>query len=147
MYDLLVFVHIAGALLFAAAHGVAGAVGLEMRREDHPARLAALLDLSAAARPAQYLGLALLLAGGLAAGWVADWWSTGWIWASLGLLVLLVVGALPLAVLFARLRRALRSDATSEVRLLRRSPVVLLVAGYEAAGILAIVWLMVAKPF
>ncbi|MCS6801970.1 MAG: DUF2269 family protein [Chloroflexota bacterium] len=147
MYELFVFLHIAGALLFAAAHGVPGAVALAIRDEPDPLQLARLLELGAGARPAQYAGLALLLIGGIAAGWAGGWWQTGWIWLSLALLVLLLVGAVPLAIVFARLRRAIRTGRHADIERLRRSPLPLVVAGYETVGFLAIVWLMVAKPF
>jgi uncharacterized membrane protein len=147
MYEFWVFLHVVGALLFAGAHGVPAAVAFAVRDEGDPEQLGRLLDLAAAARPAQYVGLALLVVGGVAAGWMGGWWGTGWIWASVVLLVAMLVGAAPLAVVFARLRRAIRASAAADVERARRSPVPLVVAAYEAAGLLVIVWLMVAKPF
>lgn len=147
MYEFWVFLHVVGALLFAGAHGVPGAVAFAVRDEGDPEQLGRLLDLAAAARPAQYAGLALLVIGGVAAGWAGGWWGTGWIWTSLVLLVLMLIGAAPLAVVFARLRRSVRAGAEAEIEQARRSLVPLVVAAYEAAGLVVIVWLMVAKPF
>ncbi|MFN8534388.1 MAG: DUF2269 family protein [Dehalococcoidia bacterium] len=148
MYLVWVYFHIVGSLLFVAAHGVSAAVAVAIRRERCPTRLAALLALSTWARPISYSGLAMLLVSGVAAGWLGDWWSHGWIWASLLLLLALALGALPLVPYFHRLRRVLRSDGSpSQIEQALDSSLPLVVAAYESVGVAAILWLMVFKPF
>lgn len=148
-------VHILGALGFLAAHGATVAVAFRLRAERDPARVRALLDLSRATRPWTWGSLVVLLVGGVVGGFTpgapGSWWSEGWIWAALILLAALVLAAIPLAVPFyARVRRAVAegSEAPTEDlgRLLGSSRPVA-IAATETAGIVAIVWLMVFKPF
>jgi MFS family permease len=144
-------VHIAGALAFLAVHGVAAAVALVLLSERRPERIRALLDLSAQTRPVMFGSFLVLLAGGVAAGFLGHWWGQGWIWTALALLVVLFVAAVPLAVpYYRRVRRAVAQDAGVEAVDLDRllaSPRPLVIAAVETAGILLILWLMVYKPF
>ncbi|MCL6648878.1 MAG: DUF2269 domain-containing protein [Chloroflexi bacterium] len=150
MDALWIFLHEVGAFVFVGTHSVAVAVAFEIRQEERPERLRTLLNLSARVRPVQYIGLAVLLVGGLAAAWTRGWWSWGWVWASLALLAVLVVGALPLVPHFRRWRQILGQagkELPEEARQLARSPLLPLVATYETVGLVVILWLMVAKPF
>ncbi|HYY79963.1 MAG TPA: DUF2269 family protein [Actinomycetes bacterium] len=148
MYDLWVFLHLAGVLGFLAAHGASGAAGLRLRRERNPERVRALLDLSASTRRFGFGSLALLLLGGVAAGVDGGWWGQGWITAALLLLALLVAAALPLAVPYYRaVRQAAAAGARERLDELLGSARPLLLAVVETGGILVILWLMVAKPF
>ena len=91
MYEWWVFLHIAGAFGFLVVHGVSIFVALRLREERDPARINALLDISGRTVMPMYISLGLLLAGGIVAGFLRDWWSFGWIWAALA--TLLVVSA------------------------------------------------------
>src|SRR5919109_1964628 len=86
-YTWWVYLHVAGALVFVAAHCVCMGVALRLRGERDPRRIMALLDLSSTSISGLYVGLVLLLAGGIVAGFVGDWWSRAWIWVALGTLV------------------------------------------------------------
>lgn len=92
MYRWLVFVHILAAFLFLLAHGGSANAVFRIRRETERSRLAALLDLSSASLGLGYLSLLVLLAAGIAVGFMGRWWGMGWIWASLLLLILSAVG-------------------------------------------------------
>src|SRR5437867_8381026 len=87
MYEWWVFVHIAGVFAFLVVHGVSIAVALRLRNERDPSRINALLDISGRTVMPLYLSLAVLLTGGIVAGFIRHWWSYGWIWAALGTLV------------------------------------------------------------
>ena len=143
--------HILGALGFVGAHGATAGVALQLRRERDPVRVRALLDLSRSTRSWMYVSLIVLLGGGIVTGFQGHFWGRGWIWASLGLLLLLLVAAFPLAVpYYLRVRRAVApgQEVTSselETLLTSRRPIVIAVV--ETVGILVIVWLMVLKPF
>jgi uncharacterized membrane protein len=158
----IVFIHVVGAFLFAAGHGVSLAVAFRLRADRDPTRLGALLDLSGWSLGIAFAGLLVLLVSGIAAGLMSGAFARGWIWLSLALLI--VVGGLmtPLgAKHFGAIRRALgqrtrdlkADDATPDpasptelaALLDTRRPEALTVIG--AAGFLAILWLMMFRPF
>jgi len=70
-YNWLVFLHIAGAFTFALAHGASAAVALKLRQERDVPRVQALLDLSNVATQGTYVGLVILLIGGITAAVMA----------------------------------------------------------------------------
>lgn len=147
------FLHVLGALGFVAAHGASGAAAFRLRKEREPARIQALLALSASTRPLMYVSLLLLVATGVITGYEGDWWQSAWIWWSIGLLVLLVVVAIPLAVpYYGRIRRAVAArlegsgPSDEELDALLGSPRPLVIAGVETVGVVVIVFLMVLKP-
>jgi len=143
-----VFLHLAGVLAFLAAHGVSAAVGLRVRRERDRQRIRALLELSAGTRMLSNVSLLVLLAGGIGAGVSGQWFGKGWIWAALGLLVALTAATVPVAVpYYRRVRRALDDATDEEVAELLDSPRPVILAWLGSAVLLAILWLMVFKPF
>ena len=89
MYRWLVFLHILGAFAFFMAHGASAMMAFRLRRERDLQRLQAVLDLSQAALPLMYVSLLVLLVAGIAAGIKGHWFSQGWIWAALAILVVL----------------------------------------------------------
>src|ERR687891_441733 len=60
-YTWWVYLHVAGALVFVAAHGVSMGVALRLRGERDPRRIMALLDVSSTSISGLYVGLLLLL--------------------------------------------------------------------------------------
>jgi hypothetical protein len=90
-YTWWVFLHIAGVFGFLIAHGVSVGVAFRLRRERDPKRIMALLDLSNSSITLLYVSLLLLIGGGVVAGFVGDWWGDGWIWVSLGTLIVTIV--------------------------------------------------------
>jgi uncharacterized membrane protein len=161
-YPWIVLLHVIGAFVFVGSHGVAIFMAVRLSRERDRSRIAALLDLSSASMAALYVGLLLLLVGGIWAGIVGDWFRFGWIWLALGILVAVtVVMYLVATPFFKELRAAigqrtqgLPKDAPDPVplsdgeiaALAVRTPVNVL-AGVGFAGLLIILWLMVVKPF
>jgi hypothetical protein len=152
VYRFWLFVHLGGLLLFVAGHGTSAAVGVRLRRERDPARMAALLDASAAARGSTYAGIALLGVGGLTDAFLGHWWSAGWVWTSIGVFLAMAGILAALAIPYYRRLRLAVSRATSgcraeEIERLTASPVPLVILGVGLAGLGVILWLMVFKPF
>jgi hypothetical protein len=164
MYQWLVFAHILGVFVFLLAHGTAAAVAFALPRQREVERVRVLLDLSRGVTMVANVSLLVLLAAGITAGFMGNWWDQGWIWASLGLFILISVtmtflGSRPLN----RLRRLVhadnpsRSETTSNssldtfeekqlaVLLAATHPWLLTVIG--GGGFVLILWLMMFKPF
>jgi Predicted integral membrane protein (DUF2269) len=153
-YGWWVFIHIAGVVGFMAAHGASMAATLLMRRFSEPQQVSGVLQLSAATVSAFYVSTLVLLVGGIGAGVQGEWFSQGWIWVSLGLLVAVGVLMFPMARShFRRVRMVLELMDTGTAvsrddfaRVLNAGNPAL-VAGTGGVAILFIVYLMVLKPF
>jgi glucan phosphoethanolaminetransferase (alkaline phosphatase superfamily) len=162
LYPWVILLHISGAFIFAASHGVAIWMAMQISRERDRARISALLDLSSASLGGLYLGLVLLLIGGIWGGLIKNWFGSLWIWLALGLLIAItVVMYLVATPYFRSLRAALGTKSqygpkdapdpvplpdAEVVALAARSPVTILSA-VGVGGLLLILWLMVVKPF
>jgi hypothetical protein len=154
-YTWWVFLHVAGAFVFLVSHGISMGVSIRLRRERDPRRVMALLDVSSASISSLYVGLVLLLAGGIVAGFVGDWWGQGWIWVALGTLVALMIFMYAVASpYYKRLRLIVGamvegSEAVGEDRLaqLLAGPRALVLAVVGSVGLLFILYLMFFKPF
>jgi hypothetical protein len=165
----MVFLHVAGVFGFLLAHGASLSVALCLRRERDPGGVRALLELSSATRGLMYGSLALLLAGGAAAATMGHWWGAFWVCAAFALLVVMTVAALALGTPHYRRLRAAATAAEhappakrspgkpahgtniqrrdeAELRALLASSRPLVVSAVGAAGLAAILWLMVFKP-
>jgi hypothetical protein len=163
MYQFWVFVHLVGVFGFLLAHGVSAAVALSLRRERDPQKVRALLELSSWTLGGFYVSTAVLLAGGITAGFLGHWWGEGWIWAALGVLLAMMGAMYALASTYYRKvreavglpvsRRVPRpSEAPSPVQTIELEPLMLssrplLIVWVGIAGLLVILWLMVFKPF
>ncbi len=162
VYQWIVFLHVTSVFGFLLAHGESLAVALRLRRERDPLAVRALLGLSSVTRRLMFGSLALLLAAGTLAGTMGGWWSEGWIWAALALLVAIAVVVMVYgashyrrlrAVVEAAVKKGEQSSAQSadvesaELRSLLASPRPLVVSGAAAVGLVAILWLMLFKPF
>lgn len=162
MHAWFVVAHVLGAFLFVAAHGVSMGAALKLRGERDRSRVTALLQLSQGGIGIMYLGLLLLLGGGIVAGFSGSYWGQLWLWVSIGLLLVIAVAMYAMGTSFyGRLRTALAipaadgklreskepplSDAQVDAMLDSSRPYVLALIG--GIGLALIVWLMVAKPF
>jgi hypothetical protein len=92
MYRWVVFLHILGAFAFFMAHGASALMAFRLRRERGVDRIRAILDLSNAALPVAYMSLMVLVLAGIGAGIMGNWFSKGWIWTAIVLLVVLWIG-------------------------------------------------------
>lgn len=157
MYQWLVFLHILGVFGFLLAHGVSVFVSFQVPREKDIHTIRALLGLSASAVMASNISLLLLLIGGIAAGFVGNWWSQGWIWTALVVFVLVwATMSIFAGPAFRKARIAAgftgpRSIDESKVSenlpqaLAAIRPQIPMATG--TIGLLIILWLMVLKPF
>ena len=91
MYTWVVFLHIVGAFTFTFSHGSSANVAFKLRHERNLDRIRALLDLSSSYFSVLSGSLLLLLVAGVIVGFLGHWWNQGWIWLSLGLLILINV--------------------------------------------------------
>jgi hypothetical protein len=87
LYPWIVFLHVAGVLVFFLAHGTSMAVAFRLKQERDPARIRALLDVSSwslGVIPSVALIVGVL--AGIWAGIAGGHFGRIWIWASLVLL-------------------------------------------------------------
>ena len=148
------FIHILGVVGFMAAHGTSMAATVLLRRYRDPQEIEGVLQLSAATVPAFYVSTIVLLVGGVGAGIVGGFFSRGWIWLSLGLLVLVGLLMFPMARgYFRRLRMVIElmeSGTTvtpDDFQRVLASGNPLVTAATGSVAIVFIIYLMVLKPF
>jgi len=161
-YPWIVLLHVAGAFVFVIAHGASVWVVNAIAREKDPHRIAALTDLSSFSLGAAYIGLLLLLIGGVWAGIVGGWFSRVWIWAALVLFFAIAIAMYLVATpFFKRLRLALGqrvmgmpkdapepvASPDAEIVAIAASAPANLLNVVGGVGLLVILWLMVVKPF
>lgn len=160
MYAYIVLLHVVGAFVFALAHGVSIAVSLRIGSARDRDEMRSLLDLSQLAVGGLYVGLVLLLVGGVWAGFAGNHWGRAWIWAALAVLVVITFAMYAIATpYYARLRVAAGAAtnpaqveragpiAEGELETMSRSPRPFALAAIGGIGLLVILWLMVVKPF
>ena len=161
-YPWIVFVHVAAAFLFVIGHGASMWASDQIRRERDIDRVRVLLEMSARSLGAVYGALATLLIAGIAAGIIGGHFARGWIWASIGVLVAIMVLMYALATTYYRgVREAVGirapqtpKDAPDPVAVSAdelaaivdsRRPDLIGVVG--VVGLLTLLWLMMFKPF
>jgi uncharacterized membrane protein len=162
MYPLLVFLHVLGVFGFLMAHGISVGVAFTLRQERNPERIQALMNLSSSSLGILHGSLAILFLTGIVIGFIGHWWSRGWIWLSLGLLIAIYIYmGLAASGYYSQVRKAAGlaymqgfkphpagEPAGPEVidTLLRGSrPIWLALVGFGSLAMIA--WLMMAKPF
>ena len=161
-YPWLVLVHIVSAFVFILAHGVSVFVVFRVRVEKDRARLTALLDLSSSSLNLMFAGLGVSALSGIVAAVVGGHFSQLWPWASIGILVVVVLAMTPLAAIpLNAVRRALgqpnsgdrkkgivpETQSDGEIAVLRARLRPELTAAIGLAGLVVLVWLMQTKPF
>lgn len=159
LYPWIVYVHVAGVLVFMLGHGASVAVAFKVRGERDPQRIQALLQLSTWALGMFYVGVLLLLGAGVWAGFTpginGSWWGSGWIWTALVIFVLTMFAMYAIASTYYKRVRTIvdamvgGSEAVSSDRLAQvlsgPRPWLLAVIGF--GSILFILYLMLFKPF
>jgi cytochrome c-type biogenesis protein CcmH/NrfG len=161
MYGIVVLLHVLGAFAFVLAHGISILASFRLRSERDRARQAQLLELSGLGVGLMYIGLAVMLVAGIAAGFLGDHWGRAWIWAALGLLVVVIAVMYAVATPFYGRMRAAAGVPGSEQMAARLKPPAspadlealatsnrpMLLAAVGGIGLVIIIWLMLAKPF
>ena len=162
-YLWIVLLHVVGAFVFVLSHGASVWVVNAIARERDVPRIGALADLSAFSLGGAYIGLLLLLIGGIWAGIYASFFSrSAWIWVALVVFITVAVGMYIVATpFFKRLRLALgqrvqgmAKDAPdpvaapdAEILALAGSAPAMALNAIGGIGLVVILWLMVVKPF
>lgn len=158
LFSWFVLLHLIGLVLFVACHGVSMFVAFRIRSQREPRAIAAALEASSMAIGPMYIGMLLLIVGGLGAAAGANLWFEPWIIASAVVLVL-VIGAMYgiASPYYIRVRQAVGAPVRGEpggeptvspeelaTLLDTRRPEALLITG--GLGIVILLWLMVLKP-
>lgn len=161
----LLLTHVLAVLAFVLLHGASASVAFRLRSERQPERVRALLELSNAYLNWMYGALVILMLSGIVAGIVGAWWTSGrlWLWASLALLVAVIVGMYAVAApYFEALRHAVglatyqdireqrdppqpATDGELAILLQSRRPAIVALIGLGGIGLITA--LMVLKPF
>ena len=162
LYKPVLFIHIFFGFLYMLSHGASATVAYRLRQESGLERVRVLLDLSSSSFTLMYLALLAMLLGGIALGFLGRFWSSGWIWASLVLLVVVLVSmSLMASRHFHRIRKAaglpyldgtkehppVDPASPEELRQLLQSGRPHLITLIGIGGWAVILWLMIFKPF
>jgi uncharacterized membrane protein len=162
LHPTLILIHVLAALVFVIAHAVSAVAIFQVRGQSDRAVLTATLNRSSKAMIVAYIALVVLLVAGVILGFVGSWWGSLWMWVSLVLFVvvgwvMLPFAATPMSGVRAALGIQVRKPKPGEPPAAPRSdeelaaaraalrPELVLVIGL--AGLIAITWLMVTKPF
>ena len=161
MRETVVYLHVVGAFVFVLAHGASILVAFRIRRERDRERIAALFELSSWGINLMYIGLTILILAGIAAGFIGNHWGRGWLWASIGILVVVLGAMYALATpYYGRMRVAAGASVPPQIaarldpppteadlEALAASNRPMLLAAIGGVGLAAILWLMLFKPF
>jgi len=162
LYRWIVFLHVLGSFGFMLAHGASASAAFRLRRERDLERIRALLDLSASSGIVLYVSLLVLLGAGIAAGFMGRYWGRGWIWASLAVLIALMLAMwVSGSSYYHRVRKAVGLEymegskphppvdpaSAEEIDALLASSPALFLALIGGGGLVVLVWLMMFKPF
>ena len=151
LYPWFVFAHLAGLVLFAISHGASAFMAFRLRGAREPQTVAALLEVGQLSIGPMYIGLTLLIVGGLGAAWTANLWSQPWLIASIVVFAIVLVSMWAVASpYYMGLRNTVSEggpNASADAlaaQLDSRRPEILATVG--TIGLLVLVWLMVIKP-
>lgn len=162
LYKVVVVLHVVAVLGYLLAHGVSVAVAFALKRERNMDKIKTLLELSGNSYPIMFGSFYASILFGIAAGFQGGWWRFGWIWASIGLLI--VIFGLMIRFggnIYSAARRAAgmlyrihgkpfpaepaKSNEVVYAILAQSNPVMLTIVGYGGYALIA--WLMTVKPF
>jgi hypothetical protein len=91
LYQWLKFIHILAGFTFIMGHGVAVAIAFRLKHEKDLVRVQAMFDLSGTMFLVYFLSMIVLFLVGIAITFMGGWWSSGWLWASLLLSLVITV--------------------------------------------------------
>jgi hypothetical protein len=147
--------HLTGVLVFVGAHGVSMFVLYRIRGERDRQRIAELIAFSGTTTRPMYVGLLILTVGGVGAGLTLHLFSQWWLWISI-LILLITIGLMTAfaAPYFRRITAACEIRPSGvprvsdeELQQLLRSGEAHVIATTGVVGLLAILYLMLFKPF
>jgi plastocyanin len=154
VYNAWVFVHLIGVFGFLLFHGVSVFVLFRLQRERDPKRVNDLIALSGSSTRGFYGSFVVLLVGGIVAGFVGKWWSQGWIWGALIVLLITTLAMFFMARPYYRrvgfVARAMAGGSQAvtaeQFDAILASSRPRAIAGIGFVGLLLILYLMVFKP-
>ena len=155
LYPWFVLIHLSGLVLFAISHGASAFMSFRLRAERDPVVVDGLLKIGQLAVGPMYIGLVLLIVGGLGAAAGANLWGQPWVIASIVVFIVVTVVMYSVASpYYMGLRKAFEErgpdgrPAIEPAALARmvdtRRPEALALVG--TVGLVLLVWLMVIKP-
>lgn len=149
------FLHIAGVLAFVGAHGVSMVVLYRVRGERDRRRIAELIAFSGTTTRPMYVALGVLTLGGVGAGLTLHLFSAWWLWISI--IILLVTIGLMTALAKPYFRKITAACevrpsgvprvSDEELEQLLSSGEAHVITAIGGIGLLAILYLMLFKPF
>jgi uncharacterized membrane protein len=162
VYIWIKFIHVVGSVTFIMGHGAAIAFTFRVKKESELERVRAMLDLSSSMWSVYMISWLVLMVAGIANAFLGNWWSQGWTWVSL---VLMLVITIWMFVLGTRTYHPMRKafgmpyregntevpageplpEAERAALIAATRPMEQLVIGY--GGYILILWLMIFKPF
>ena len=164
VYQIILYLHVAGALGFFLFHGATASASFGLKREQGREAIELLLKLRETAGVAGGISMTVSLISGIVLGFMGRFWSEAWIWIALGvfLVITIVMGGYGRNN-FDRISYMIDPEkykaprdkkdeepipATDEELAAEQAkgrPVMLTVTGIAALGF--ILWLMMFKPF
>jgi hypothetical protein len=154
IYLWLRWLHILAVFGFLLMHGPSVSAAFLVGRTRESSRLAALADASKATVRVAYIPLLIAIVTGVALGFLGGWWRSGWMWASVAVLVAVITwmgfrGTLPAIRLREALDQLHREGSAAgeliEARIRGIRPLELTAVG--AVSMVVLLWLMAFKPF
>ena len=145
LYTWLKFFHLLGLTLFLFSHGISAGTSFAVRGAVS-GMTHQLLVLSQRTAALFYPGLLVVVVTGVWMAFIGSWWSHGWVWAAIAVLVVTIgaMSALSRPYYMAR-QAAAKSDQDVAVALKQARPGLL--AWIGSIALLLLVGLMVLKPF
>ena len=145
LYAVLKLFHILGLVLFLFAHGMSAGASFALRGQV-TGQTRQLLVLSQRTAGLYYPGLLVVVITGVWMAFQGSYWSRGWVWAAIIVLVVAIGAMSALSRPYYKARQAsTKSDQDVAQALTKARPGLL--AGIGAVALLLLVWLMVLKPF
>jgi len=147
--------HIAGVLGFMGTHGVSMFVMFRIRGERDRRKIADLIAFSGTTTKPMYISLVVLVVGGVLTGLSPSLFGGWWIWLSI-VILLVTIGLMSglASPYFKRITAACEVRpsgvprvADEELEQLLRSGEAIAIAAIGVIGLLAILYLMIFKPF
>jgi hypothetical protein len=146
MYIWLKLIHVLAVASFLFGHGIAAGCSFALRSRPDADQARSLLRLSIWSYWITQPALAVLLVSGVWMGFVGRLWGHAWIWTAIVLLVAMYTAMAIISGPYHAAREVPASDDDElAARLTKTHPLTATWVG--ASGIVALVFLMVVKPF
>lgn len=162
MYRVWLLTHFVAVFGLLLAHGTSIAVAFRVRKEREASKIRTLLELSYFWVGMVHMAMFLIIITGVILGFTGHWWGAGWLWTSIGILIVLWVGMSIFGTrYYDRVRRGVGAEpfygakkvaslppvGERELDELLSSPRPIFLTVFGIGGLLTIVWLMMFKPF